>query len=442
MSHFSYQKSIGKGIIASLSRGLAIALAVAACTPAVMAEGKSENKYLSRLTVGGYGEAVYSHHFYSDDYKRYSSPEKYTDASYGRFDLPHVVIYLGYDFGKGWSMGSEIEFEHGGVEAAVEIEAEESGEYETEVERGGEVALEQFWLQKEFMPQLKVRAGMQVVPVGATNAHHEPNSFFGVYRPEGENTIMPCTWHEVALSVLGRAGNWSYTAMLMPGLDSERFGNQSWIHYGSASPFEFKIANNMAGAARVDYRIPRAALRLSVSGYAGRSFRNTLYPIDNAKNKGITGTVTIGSFDFDWSPRNAKVRGYFDYGHLSDSHHISDFNIHMSKNSTSKRQEIASDAIAAGVEGGYDFFSLIPRMRADKQRFYLFGRYEYYDSMYKMEQGTAQGWCGRHRVAAGFNWYPIKQIVVKGEYSYGILERQYNNEPCIAIGVAYAGFFL
>jgi hypothetical protein len=41
-----------------------------------------------------------------------------------------VVIFLGYDFGKGWSMSSEIEFEHGGTESAVEIETEEAGEYE------------------------------------------------------------------------------------------------------------------------------------------------------------------------------------------------------------------------------------------------------------------------------------------------------------------------
>ena len=203
--------------------------------------------------MGGYGEAVYSRNFYSDRYQRYTDPQSAAnDKSHGRFDLPHVVIYLGFDFGKGWSMGSEIEFEHGGTESAVEIEAEESGEYEKEIERGGEVFLEQFWIQKVFMPQLVLRAGMQVVPVGATNAHHEPDQFFGVYRPEGENTIMPCTWHEVAISLMGKAGNWSYQAMFLPGLDSERFGNQSWIHDGSASPFEFKIANNYAFAARVD----------------------------------------------------------------------------------------------------------------------------------------------------------------------------------------------
>ena len=105
----------------------------------------AENQKLtkSRLTIGGYGEAVYTRTFYSDNMFRYSHPDRYKDSpGYGRVDLPHVVIFLGYDFGHGWTMGSEIEFEHGGNEVAVEIEAEETGEFEHEIERGGEVALE------------------------------------------------------------------------------------------------------------------------------------------------------------------------------------------------------------------------------------------------------------------------------------------------------------
>lgn len=407
--------------------------------PVVEAVAKKVSVW-DRLHVGGYGEAVFTRNFYSDNYLRYKDPETYRNDSHGRFDIPHVVIYLGYDFGKGWSMSSEIEFEHGGVETAVEIETEEAGEYEKEIERGGEVNLEQFYLQKEFMPQLKVRAGLQVIPIGATNARHEPNQFFGVYRPEGENTIMPCTWREVSLSILGRAGKWGYQAMFMPGLDSERFGNQGWIHDGSASPFEFKIANSYAFAARVDnYSVP--GLRLSVSGYVGNSFRNTLYPTSSTKNDGVHGTVTIGSFDFGYNAHNIVARGYFDWGHLSDSRHISSFNIKMPKNSTSKRQEVASDAFCTGVELGYNFFSLSPRLTADNQKFYLFGRYDYYDSMAKVDGVTSLGWCKRHKISAGVNWYPIPQIVIKGEYTYGILKRQYNNEPSVSIGVAYTGWF-
>ena len=77
-------------------------------------ENHNKQQKASRLTVGGYGEAVMSRNFYSDSYLRYTDAESKRNAkSHGRFDLPHVVLYVGYDFGKGWTMGSEIEFEHG-----------------------------------------------------------------------------------------------------------------------------------------------------------------------------------------------------------------------------------------------------------------------------------------------------------------------------------------
>ena len=58
-----------------------------------------------RLSVGGYGEVAMSRNFYSDNVYRYSHPSEYKDdPSHGRFDIPHSVVYLGYDFGKGWRM--------------------------------------------------------------------------------------------------------------------------------------------------------------------------------------------------------------------------------------------------------------------------------------------------------------------------------------------------
>ena len=165
-----------------------------------------------------------TYNMYSDNFGIYSDPEEYRNSKgHGRFDLPHAVIMLGYDFGKGWKLGMEIEFEHGGVEAAVERENEEAGEFEKEIERGGEVALEQFWIEKSFFPQLNVRAGHIIVPVGLTNTSHLPTQFFTVYRPEGENTIMPCTWHETGISVWGRAGDWRYEALMVAGLNSTLF---------------------------------------------------------------------------------------------------------------------------------------------------------------------------------------------------------------------------
>ena len=393
-----------------------------------------------RLTIGGYGEAVASRMFYSNNYKRYTNADLYkNDKGYGQFDLPHVVIYLGYDFGKGWSLGTEIEFEHGGTESAVEIEEEETGEYESEIERGGEVALEQFWLQKSFTPALNLRMGHMVVPVGGTNNAHLPTEFFTVYRPEGENTILPCTWHETGVSLWGKAGDWRYEAMFLAGLDADRFGNKGWIHDGSGSPYEFKMATAYAGAMRIDnYSIK--GLRLSVSGYLGNSANNTLNA--TGKYKGLHGTVAIGAFDFLYNDHNFIARGNFDYGHLSNSLEITSANMSTRADSPSPKTNIGEAAIALGIEAGYDIFSQIASMREREQRFYIFGRYDYYDSMYKtVKNMTDEKMWQRQKVTAGVNYYPIPQIAIKGEYSYRILSSQYNNEPTVSLGICYSGLF-
>lgn len=70
------------------------------------------------------------------------------------------------------------------------------------MEKGGEVAIEQFHITRLIVPQFNIRAGHIIVPVGLTNAHHEPINFFGTYRPEGETTILPSTWHENGLEFL------------------------------------------------------------------------------------------------------------------------------------------------------------------------------------------------------------------------------------------------
>lgn len=402
--------------------------------------------------MGGYGEATMMRAFYSDNYLRYSRPENYKDDSFGQFDLPHVVLAFGCDFGKGWSMGTEIEFEHGGMEGAVEIEQEEAGEYETEIERGGEVAIEQFWLQKSFNPYANLRAGMIIVPVGGTNAHHEPNQFFGVFRPEGDNTILPCTWHEVGLSFFGRYKWWWYEVQFLPGLDSDRFGRQNWVKYGAGSPYEFKLATCYAAAMRHDF-YPAQGLRLSLSGYCGTSFHNTLSNTSAEKYDNVHGLVSIGAFDFKYDDHNLILRGGFTYGHLGDAQIITQYNMQMRKDSPSKQQTVASDAYSFGVEAGYDFFSLNRRLHDTAQKFYLFARYDIYDSQFLVagQRNAGYAWCGRQRFAAGFNYFPLPEIIVKGEFSYGLLNkaqdasgtafRKYNDEPALSLGIAYCGFF-
>lgn len=402
-----------------------------------------------RLTVGGYGEINYSRNFYSDHVSRYSQPEEHkNDPSHGRVDIPHAVIYLGYDFGRGWTFGTEIEFEHGGNGLAYEKEDEEGGEWEQEVEKGGEVELEQFWLQKSFSKALNLRIGHIVVPVGLNNAHHEPLSYFTVYRPEGENTIMPSTWHQTGLSLWGRSGDFRYEAQLLAGLNADGFTNVNWIKNGNKSPLEFDVANKYGVALRVDnYSVK--GLRLGLSGYYGHSIGNS-YPNNAAGvDAEYKGQVLIGAVDLTYKGYNWIVRGQADYGYLGDAAQLKYVYNRLNSKSPYKHSAFVSkNAYAWGIEAGYDLFSVIGNwskvkgLNAERPQLYVFGRYEQYNPYASQTKGTAYDYTEVKRFAVGLNYHPIKQIVIKAEYSKRLLRSLYNDEPSVNVGVAYEGFFL
>lgn len=410
----------------------------------VSAQEKTDNA-LSRLSVGGYGEAVMSRNFYSQHFNRYRDPLTYKDdKSHGRFDLPHVTLNLGYDFGRGWTMGMEIEFEHGGTESAVEIDADESGEYEAETEKGGEVALEQFWINKAFSDgRFNVKAGELIIPVGEINQHHLPNEFFSVYRSEGEAKLLPNTWHQIGLSLWGSLPQWRYEAIFTSGLDAERFGHDCFVHYGATSPYEYKLANVYAGAARIDnYSVK--GLRLSLSGYYGYTFRNTERKA-GASYDDCHGALAIGSFGFELNRWNLIVRGNATYANLSDAERITAFCNAYPKHtqqdgSPSKHSPIGSSAYSFGGEAGYDVFSIFDALR-QKQKLYVFGRYEDYNTYATGNKKVAYTYDHVKRMSFGINYKPIPQIIVKAEWAKRYRDSAYNDEPSISLGVMFVGWF-
>ena len=422
----------------ALVAGLATASAQTVAADSVMQHVNGK-----RLSVGGYGEVAMSRNFYSDHVSRYSLADEHkNDPSHGRFDIPHAVIYLGYDFGKGWTMGTEIEFEHGGVGMAYEKEDEEGGEWEQEVEKGGEVELEQFWIQKSFGRWANIKAGHIVVPVGLNNAYHEPLNFFTVYRSEGENTVLPSTWHQTGVSFWGRTKGWRYELQFLAGLNSDNFTNTGWINKGPGTPTEGEIATKYGTALRIDNYCIKG-LRIGLSGYYGHAIGNS-YPNnkDGAESK-YKGVVAIGAIDFTYNNYNWIVRGQADYGYLSDAKQLKYFTNRLNGLSPFHHSAFVSkNAFAYGIEAGYNVFSQIEKLRQSNQKMYLFGRYEHYNPYASKTKNTSYDYTNVQRMAVGINYYPVKQIVVKAEYSHRFLKSQYNNEPAINIGVAYEGWFL
>ena len=113
----------------------------------------------NKFRFGGYGEVVANFKDYGIN-RFYGHSEGNAKQNHNTISIPRFVLAFDYKFTPKWILGAEIEFEYGGTGTAYELENTENGEYETEVEKGGEVALEQFHITRMIIPELNVRGGI------------------------------------------------------------------------------------------------------------------------------------------------------------------------------------------------------------------------------------------------------------------------------------------
>ena len=71
----------------------------------------------------------------------------------------------------------------------------------------GEVAVEQAYIEHQVTPMFSVRAGLFLIPAGLINENHEPTAFYGVERNFVETAIIPSTWREGGLQLVGNFDN-------------------------------------------------------------------------------------------------------------------------------------------------------------------------------------------------------------------------------------------
>lgn len=430
---------------------IATTLATVAPTTAL---AQNDLDSFERFRFGGYGEMVASLKQY--DSNRFGGLPTGAD-SHQRADisLPRFVLAFDYKFSPRWVLGAEIEMESGGVGVATELEASENGEYETEMEKGGEVALEQCHITRLIDRSFNVRAGHMILPVGLTNSHHEPINFFGTSRPEGETTFLPSTWHETGLAVFGTIGRGratvDYQAMVVAGLNPDGFGRDHWVADGKQGIFEQDNFSCPAYAARLDYRGVKG-LRLGVSGYlcpdpAKNSDKSNKYSRYTAEGKN---TIGIVSADAQYRNRYLTLRACALYGSLAHSDIISSVSLsNKSGYHSGAMRKVAHTALTYGAEIGLNLRSLTSCERCPV--LHPFVRYEYFNPQQSAEgQATVDPRCQVSKWQAGVNWYALPNLVVKADYSnrrigtsrvFGY-SGSYNRENEFSVGIAYIGWFV
>lgn len=400
-------------------------------------EGKEDTEVKDgyrRFRVGGYGEMLYQKFDYGP--YRFGGNGNGSPADHrSEISVPRFVLAFDYKFSPSWILGAEVEFEYGGTGSGVEVEYGENTEYEYEFEKAGEVALEQFHITKVFNKAFSIRAGHMVVPVGLTNSHHEPLNFFGATRPEGESTIIPCTWHETGLAVLGEYRGLAYQAMVISGLDPYGFSSENWIQSGMQSRFEKTQMKNPAYALRLDYKGIKG-LRVGASGYyAPRINGNATNPSTTEKFKG---TVLIGSADAEYKGYGITARANVLYGYVGDAEEIN--KLRPNKYTGYPSTPVARNAYTWHAEVGYN----IGRHFRNHTVLTPFLKYEKYNTMANEQTGTVLS-DKRLNVGiwtAGLNYSPVPGLVIKADYNHRMIDHgNFNAENTFQIGIAYAGWF-
>jgi hypothetical protein len=231
-----------------------------------------------RAAIGGYVEANLN----------YVGEEGINEGA--SFELRRFNIFLFSPLGQRMRFLSELEFEHG-----------------TE-----EIALETALVDLEIVPELVLRAGILLTPLGAFNQAHDGPLWEFVDRPLVSTTIIPATFSEVGGgahgTILVGPLDLDYqlyaTQGLADGVLDNELGRTSIPHGRS----EELLAEDNNGQPAVTGRVAlryRALAELGVSAWYGAY---NSHEVDGEKIS-PSRTLGIGAVDFAFTPGPLEVRG-------------------------------------------------------------------------------------------------------------------------------------
>jgi hypothetical protein len=364
----------------------------------------------------GYGTVNYQYFDFETDLSRRS-----------HLDLERIALEMSVRLKRGLRLDAEVEVEHGGTGSSMEFDRlEEFGEFESEIEKGGEISIENFALVWNATPRFTLMAGHIFVPVGLAAELDEPVDYFTVLRSETESALLPTLWHENGMGLTWQYAGWQIRTVLVNGLDGSAFSSAHWIAPGHQGRFENVNADNMALAARLDWH--HGDLNLGMAGYSGNTTDNRPKPDLNVPSRVILYDIhaqsAMGPF---------MLRALLLHGFLENSAAVSRANRQLSNALQVKRTPVGSQALGAFAEIGCDVLAWWQNgwqqmPRADAMGLWVYGRYDYYDTMFRTADGIFDNarW-ERSAITSGVNFKPIRAVVLKGEMNYRQLGTPQNN---------------
>jgi hypothetical protein len=341
----------------------------------------AEDSIEDRLHFSGYGDI------------HYNSPETGTmdKAAPAEIDVHRFVLGWRYDFTSALRLDAEIDFEH----SASEIELEYAN------------------LEYDLAPTVSLRVGSLLMPVGPLNEFHEPPTYYSVERPYVETTIMPTTWQEIGLGLVGRVGNGAlgYRAYVVSGLqafasegeDNDGFTTLNGIRGGRRHGVEAP-AEDLAGVARLEYATT-TGLSLGASGYYG-----------GADQGAALGSISVTILDADARFRRAgfDLRGVV-YRTSVDGADVASTGQSLLLGET---VVVGKEMLGWYGEAAYDFLRR-DRPGSSGRGLILFARYERFDTNEEVPTGlSADPRADRKVITGGVSYMPIDKIAFKTDLEH------------------------
>src|SRR5215470_97257 len=179
------------------------------------------------LRLGAYGEVKFGSQ---------QNPEHNGQWQTG-FDMARFVLLPTFQFTDSIIFNAEIEFEHAG-----------SG-FDEDDKLHGTAEIEQLFVDFKINPYFNIRSpGVDLVPVGYINQHHEPTLFYSVNRPELADRLVPTTWAVPAASVYGKiVDDLSYQVQVSSSLEDFGNGFDARTDGNSPAPFPTGYAPGISG---------------------------------------------------------------------------------------------------------------------------------------------------------------------------------------------------
>ncbi len=236
------------------------------------------------------------------------------------FDAARLVLLPSYKFTDNIIFNAEIEFEHAG-----------SG-FDNDDKLHGTAEIEQVYVDFLVAKWLNIRSpGIDLVPVGYINQHHEPTQFYSVNRPElvngRNNGLVPTTWKTPAASVYGRIiDGLDYQIQVSTTLEDfgDSFDNRTDGNHVTSGPYAGgidglnglnsarppsgdyrQLSNELSWAARLGYE------PAFLPGFAGSTsvyWSNNVVPRGAHDDLGnLLGTSSLALFDTEFRYRPPKT---------------------------------------------------------------------------------------------------------------------------------------